>query len=364
MGKTIIFLILLIFSPINLFASYHCSDCPDEDFINLGRNYPSVGYFSSKIGILGSGTLVELGSEKLQGRVVISCAHIFEDLDGNETTFSIEGYPSVRGTPFPHPKYLELIKESEKEDKLLSPDSYDISLFILDAPILNLSLAQVDLDTPTESLLDSLYVSVGYGLTGHFFGKYLINDSNKRASYAYASPSENEQSDKEVELTICEEGEGGTSIIRKQTITQLKGSTLTLTPYMTGRVLSRFGGSHETFKKPAGIARNGDSGGGSFNVQGKLIGVISGGAGRDLPVEEETLVFKKSYFLSYEEFIKQNLEPCMLKCIESNEISAYMHPNYNLESFEEDKMWIADLRLTSLSYHKQWIEQFLLDIQK
>ena len=248
MIKALAILILCLFFSFNLSASYHCCDSPDADFINLGQKYPSVGYFSCKTGIFGSGTLVDLGPEELKGRVVITCAHIFNDEDIKDISFTVGDTPPIRGKAFQHSKYRELIKESETAEKLISPDSFDLCLFILDIPILNIPLASADLNTPTKSLVGSAYVSVGFGRTGHFFGKCLISDSNKRASYAFALHEENEQKDQEHLLTIILEDEHGTSSSREQNVIELCGSTLALTPYVKGKEVSKLTHDHQTFE--------------------------------------------------------------------------------------------------------------------
>ena len=121
-------------------ASCHVSDCSDQDFIELGKKFPAVGCFLN----CGSGTLVNFGIPELNGRTVITCAHLFKDDEDMAFTIGDEG--TINGIPLPHPKFTRYFKGVR-----LTSKSHDIALFILERPVKSITPAEIDLETPYEN---------------------------------------------------------------------------------------------------------------------------------------------------------------------------------------------------------------------
>lgn len=365
------------------FASSHVSNCPDQDFIDLAQKYPSVGYFSTEAGIVGSGTLVDVGPEELKGRVVVTCAHMFIDADAGDFLFTVGDSNPCGGQYYVHPKFEEQHHEGQK----ICNDSFDIGIFILNKGLDSAALSCLDFETPYTNLLESNFVSVGFGHTGHVLGKHRIIDGNKRASHAHAHARDNPSWDQDIALTIVSEAgeKTNTSFVIK------KHATLMLTPYVFSREVDGHN-TLETFQNPSGVARSGDSGGGCFWARSeKLTGVISGGSD-DLNALE--YVMERHYFFKYqkaleemvdeaciryesdlcdlklthpekvEAFLIENVQPKMPDVIEAHEVDALMKERYEKNSFipdekEQQRFQMVDQRVVLVSFHKEWIMSVL-----
>ena len=290
------FLLLSVGSAYNVHASCHVSDCPDEDFIALGNKFPSVGCFTSVSdgGIFGSGTFVDLGIPEIKGRSIITCAHIFhdpvtgilKDSSKKEIMFTLGGEGSFSGVFHTHPLYTR------------DYTSYDIALFILDAPIETISPSEIDLSTNPEDFLNQQFISVGFGITGHVLGKYSIFDLNRRASYSQAHLQDNPQDD--VHFIACVKQYDQ---VDEKKITRHKGSLLNLCPYILGKSVNE-NNTLETCSKPAGVSSSADSGGGCFSEDGKLVSIISNGsdfimASPDTPSLDREPLLEQVYFDKY-----------------------------------------------------------------
>lgn len=100
---------------------------------------------------------------------------------------------------------------------------------------------------------------IGYGRTGHILGDSFILDTNRRGSYGHVGQkSELRQF---IRTTTTE-----FSTI-SQHVEDVPGHNFKVRP---------FNEKNEAYKVPDGIARSGDSGGGCFNEEKKIVAVISG----------------------------------------------------------------------------------------
>jgi hypothetical protein len=374
---------MIVFGSAISFASCHVSNCPDQDFIDLAQKYPSVGCFSTQEGIVGSGTLVDVGPEELKGRVVVTCAHMFIDADAEKFLFTVGDSKPCGGKYYVHPKY----EEDDHEGTKICNDSFDIGVFILNEGLSNAALSCLDFETPYTDLLESNFVSVGFGHAGHVLGKHRIIDGSKRASYAHAHACDNPSQDQDIALTIVSKAGEKT----KTSFVIKKHATLMLTPYVFSREVDERN-TLETFQNPSGVARSGDSGGGCFWVESdKLTGVISGGSD-DLHALQ--YVMERHYFLKYqkaleemvdeaciryeselcdlklthpekvEAFLIENVQPKMPDVIEAHEMDALMKERYERNSFipaekEQQRFQMVDQRVVLVSFHKDWIMSVL-----
>lgn len=369
MKNIITIMSVFLLSASSTFASWHCSNCPDKAFRDLGQQFPSVGCFVSEHGeILETGTLINIGAAELKGRVVVSCAHIFKK-NQKSILFKVGNQKPVRGTVYRHPNYLKLAAQRSQSHPMDAVDdrtSYDLSIIILQSPIQTVVPAEVDLESSSAALMDKPYISVGYGRTGHVFGHYIIEDEFKRASYSYASRQTNKEFDRKWWLPKSEKNQSR--------------PLLSLTPYKAGYFLSPTS-SLEVYQKPAGIAQAGNSGGPTFTQNGKQIGVI---VTRSEPELARQLVFEKSLFNKYKnailkifeqeqqeydeklaslqddpEALKQcmqnSLTPSLLPPIKISQIDAYMEPVYHPSLFNETGGCYVFCNTLLLSFHKDWI---------
>lgn len=385
------FLLLLAFgSAYNVQASCHVSDCPDEDFIALGNKFPSVGCFTSVSdgGIFGSGTVVDLGIPELKGRSILTCAHIFHDPETGvlkdsskkDILFTLGSEGSFRGIFHTHPLYTR------------DNHSYDIALFILDAPIETICSSEIDLNTNPEDFLNQQFISVGFGVTGHVLGKYSIFDLNRRASYSQAHLQDNPQDD--VHFIVCMKQYDQ---FEEKKITRHKGSVLSLCPYIFGKYVNE-NNTLETCNKPAGVSGPADSGGGCFSEDGKLVSIISNGSDfitalGDSPPRDRETVLEQVYFDKYQnelekmfqmqqelyekmlseikqthpemlpDFLLFNpLPPQMPKIIQLEEINNLLKPFYGLDLFNSHDPNKLNLSVSHetvlLSFHKEWLMSF------
>lgn len=267
-------LTLLLSSIYSLHASNHVSDCPDRDFVNLGKQYPCVGNVSFEGDpFSASGTLVNTQSSKglenfshLNGRIVITAAHIFEEFleesDTPRAQFRLDNEDVISGTTYIPQEYLNYYREFE-----YGRNSHDIAILVLDTPITSISGAIVSLNQHYDTLLNQLYCSVGYGMTGHAFSSLEIMDDLKRGSFSYAHPSKNQSVNGIEKIIVSEYGEK-----KRIPDSRIREAILNLQCHKEG--------TNSFYKKPAGLSSNGDSGGGLFHAEtGKLIAVITGGAG-------------------------------------------------------------------------------------
>ena len=365
-------------------ASFHVSDHADKDFVALGQNYPAVGTLSFEDGAQASGVLVDVtcfGPDftHLQGRVVLTAAHSFEDyLESDEPfpllTFQMEGEEARPATVHMHPIFVDFYKKHG-----YGQTSYDIAVMILDKPV-NQRGAQLSLDMSFEDMLDHYYVSVGYGLSGHILSENAIMDCQKRASFAYASGfQDNVHLDSTI---ICfEEGE------RKEVpVHSPKGSFLKLYPYVQDWLSEKPIISQD---KVTGVAGSGDSGGGVFDENGFLVGVTSssGCAGSSVHWFIEHDVYEKSPRIQ-ESFYEKHAfykEECDRLKNQPEELAMFLRHNTDLQSLsvfqKEDNIEhlfksTKDIRslddvwsslssdATIIAFHTDWILETLHQIQK
>lgn len=302
---------MLMFNLSVIYASNHVSNCPDEAFIVLGEKYPSVGSISfNNDPHHGSGTLIDIqnspGLENfahLEGRVVLTAAHLFEDFpDPNalpDTYFSVKAGESIQASVHPHSVYIDSNTQYQ-----VGFSSRDIAILILKDPVTNVKGAIVDIISPYDTLMDKVYASVGFGSTGHILSPYSISDDRKRGSFAYADGLHN-MAPKSEFCTIKDDVGNDKRIPSGHT----PGSLLDLQCYVDGIFLSTES-TLKTYTTPSGIARGGDSGGGVFDdATGNLVAIISYGSSDRV---EKTHFIEAPYF----EHHKKWFENCIQKAQE------------------------------------------------
>ena len=229
-------------------------------------------------------------------------------------------------------------------------------------------------------MLNHSYVSIGFGNAHHIFGKYLVKDSNKRASYSFAHPRDNPRDEIRKSDSIyannCKNLLGV-----EESIERYKYSVLTLCPYVSSSVINE-NLTLETYDKPAGVSAPGDSGGGVFRENGKLIGVNSNGNGETRGKEivlEQTLYLKDKE--KAEEYIKVAQErykkrvaeitttqpdkleaflldspfPKMPRIIKANEIQDFFKPALDYKLIVGN----ATCNKVAICFHKEWLVETL-----
>ncbi len=339
-------------------ASYHFSNDPDEVFINLAKKFPSVGHFSlPNHPSFGSGTLVDVGIPELANRVVITCAHIFDEEDSNKVVFTCGDEEPVKGKAFIHPQYAEVYKEHE-----WAPSSHDISVFVLERPLTSIPSAQID-ESPYQDLISKFIIQVGYGMTSHFLGKYSIMDQEKRASYSYVPSHAHYNNLQDIEKTLGFKTISGEPYQVKFTFPA--GSQLTVTPWKSVTFINNEQPVMEFSRAPSGVACMGDSGGGCFNEDGLFLGVISGGSVDSFKKE---YVIKAEHYQRYKSFFDKNFEE-LKEISQENEaikgplivsdINPYFTPFYEANSASSNQFLISNGKISLFSFHKQWIIETL-----
>ena len=355
----ILSLIVTILTVPNVEAGKHFDPCPDQKYIELGSEYPSVGYFSAENEpMFGSGTLIDLTGtnyEHLNGRVVLTCSHIFTDNedDDNDSVFSEKenaerikdtvftiGNQSSKGRVFMHKNWVEACEQS-KHDRIS-----DISLFLLDAPFTS-PLSAIKFNESAESLLNKTYVIVGYGDTGHVAGDD-IWDGQKRGVKSFGLPN---SAVKDVET---------------QSYYTMEEYGLELSPFKLD--MSCYPVKFSEKLEVSGILGDGDSGGGVFSEDKSLvaIGVIAA-CSSDSPQK----IITRSYYNQYKGYFDSLIpeaETHGVKIAIVDDIEKYITPS------EHDKDWLnfsdsasADnylsYRYTSYSVpifmHKSWFFETL-----
>lgn len=343
-------------------ASCHFIEVGDEAFIDLGKKFPSVGYFSFPgEPPFASGTLVNVGPSELYNRVVITCAHIFDDEeDTHEIPFTCGDDKPTQGKVFLCPQYSDL--------KGAGSMFYDIAMFVLERPLLSVSSVRGD-DASGEGLICKNIISVGYGETGHFLGKYCIEDLERRASYSFVHPS----------CSQWMESWNFTSDFGKESSTVytiLNKYCLTLTPSKNGRFIDEHTPRDFSYvppHAPVGLLGPGDSGGGCFDESGVFVGVLSRGSvyllAKEYVLKEECYEKYKTYYddpncdysrgFSEEDF--ENHKPgAPLKEVVKlplivPDTSQYFTPTYDLENIPPKKKIEVSSGMVLFSAHKPWI---------
>ena len=356
--------VFLLISLLNLtfhvdtYASYHFTDEGDEDFINLGKQFPSVGYFSlPSEPSFGSGTLVDVGIPELANQVVITCAHIFDEEDSNEAVFTCGDEEPVKGKAFIHPQYTEVYKKYE-----WAPSSHDIAAFVLEKPLLSILSVQPE-RSPYEELINKHVIQVGYGITGHFLGKFDIVDQEKRASYSYVHSAYNKLQNVEKILTFSGATEGACQV----NFTFPTGAQLNVTPWKALTFINNEP-IMEFLRRPSGLACSGDSGGGCFSEGGLFLGVISSG---HIGNFEREPIIKRKHYQKYRnvfdaDFAELEKSAATLQKNEEvkrpiivSDINPYFTPFYQANSASAHQFLIADGEIALFSFHKEWIIETL-----
>jgi hypothetical protein len=364
---------LFVLSGPTVHASLHVSDHKDEEFIKLGKKFSSVGSFSKDDIAFGSGTLIDVKEKKLENKVVVTCAHIFREYtqeELNNIVFNLAG-KSYEGKVYMHPDYLK------DKNPAAFKTNIDVALFLLNKPVEDVEASKLNLETSYKDLIGETFVSVGFGSTGHYFGENIIIDSNKRASFSYAHPNDN-TGKKEGTYIETETDEGDNEIKKTVNYTFPEGSVLSLSPFKDGRIIYKLLEGSETtidgitYNKnhsleiidriPVGVCFSGDSGGGCFNEQEELIGVISSGS---LPLCSK-VVFESKCFEKYkkemEDLSNQNSEfKYKVVDFEKEDINTYTKPCYEMNNKEA---CIIDTNITVLSFHKEWVKKTIEKIIK
>lgn len=235
---------------------------PDSELIKLGKNFSSVGYFVNEDGRnSGSGFLVETGIPELEGRVVVTAAHLkINPFNVTYLEFVTEDGEAHKGTFFAHEKYKYRNKYNSRS--LSNFFAEDIGIFLLDTGVNNIPLMPLDFSRSNSDIIEARYIVLcGYGLhkeNGGFF-----EDCQRRACYAHVSHHLNLENHFNIPQNPSRHGP------HHAASSSLEPNDSQCIPLM----------GSESFIAPSGQSISGDSGGlVSLSGQNAAVGIIVGDA--------------------------------------------------------------------------------------
>ena len=213
-------------------ASMHYGEEPDQKFVKLAGEFPFVGRFWSDNYTLGSGTLLKVGNQEFKGRLILTAVPVV-----NDPEFSIDTIHFTLNNQISKGRVLFL----DQLETVHSDISYKMflckycCLFLLDSPIEGTEGALIQ-DKTLNTYIGHYLITVGYGQVSHLQSPQTILDILPRASYSR--------------------------------VTQLSFNN----PFLIRTTLSPR--DKESGPSPLGLSSLGDNGGGLFNSQHQLVGVV------------------------------------------------------------------------------------------
>lgn len=349
MYKKLIILLLFIITTIATQASMHVDELPDESYLDLGKKFPSVGYFyreGEEAAICGSGTLINTGIPQLKGRVILTAAHVLYSKEKGTRTFSfcLNGERSS-GLVFLHPNYKQLMRIASAH-RIASEMYADIAIFLTDKPLKGPSAELVGCDLSYESSLDQYLTTVGYGVTGHVDGVYRIFDDQRRASWSFTSSLSNQYYlhpyEQNYEHTIGDD-------------IKISGK---LSAPAKAILVSGPPDEDITLYRPLGVSSKGDSGGGVFNYEGKLIAIVQSGV---MHREDNVFLIPYAFYQQspsgFDKMVSRFEKEDNFRTIFESNIDSYLKDRLQ-KTFPHERSGIK----VFINYHKDWLQKVFTEL--
>jgi len=271
-----IFFTLLLLSCLSAFttslsASCRITDTADEEFLSLGYSYKSVGmlfrsYSDDPLSLeatpsKASAVLIDTTdfAPSLNGIVAVTAAHAVAKIGNEEQKvyFGSRRSERISCSVIVHPDYCQVTS------------SNDLALLLLNSKPEFSTPVQVAWDVTKTDLLDQPLTTCGYGHVTRLMSPLTFADTKKRASKSCVFDLENKGLYSKQKASLFQR----TSRNHARRIGEFlidRASLLHCSPfhnYQEGKDMSLFG-----------LSSLGDSGGGTFLDDGRLVGITSSGS--------------------------------------------------------------------------------------
>ena len=350
-----VFFTLLSLSCLSLFttslsASCRITDTPDEEFLSLGYSYKSVGmlfrsYNNDNLSpeanpSKASAVLIDTSNfaPSLNGTVAVTAAHAVAK-KGNEEQkvyFGSRRSERISCSVIVHPDYYQ------------ATSSNDIALLLLNSKPEFSTPAQIAWDVTKTDLLDKPLTTSGYGLVTRLMSPLTFIDTKKRASKSCVFDLENKGLySKEIVSVVNRTSWRRDRQVREVLIDQ--ASLLHCSPfhnYQEGKDMSLFG-----------LSTTGDSGGGTFLDDGRLVGITSTGSftgGKFFDVDKQ-LCLTEHFTQLYPEATRYIKEKAGIEYRSIKDLTIPLQERY---PNSPNKMYNTKI---FMPYYKDWVIESLLN---
>lgn len=333
------FLMTLLLSGIMHVNAVYIINKPDSDYVEYGKQFPSVGRFSyDDILDYASGVLIETGYPELDGRIVLTVAHNFDDVKSQTVSFTTD-FGSSRGKFFLHEGYKSISVKDENTGKTKEGTINDIAFFLLDQKIVGNPLALINLESVLSPNECKTITIAGYGATAHLMNTFdIVNSSKIKRACQVLLLSED----------LMNKNSGAEYFSEDDQNSALEAKSFE-TPYANDSICNGFFGP-------------GDSGGGSF-LNRHLIGLTAGLLDHTNPkLLKNKTVYIKDYYESIKHLFKSNDDTSDIVIAEATDLAKYFQPEYKLitENNIDINNFVYYGNLVRISHYKNWIQNMLL----